>query len=86
MGMQSTVDARGRILIPKEVRESMGLKEGSKVEISAEEGAIKVMPREGKNKERYEDARSLYGVGRHVKKRGEPEERPSPEEIKALWA
>lgn len=86
MGMQSTVDERGRILIPKEVRESMGLKEGSMVEISADQGTVKIRPRKGKHKEKHEDARSLYGVGRHVKKTGEPEEWPSPEEIKALWA
>ncbi|AKA74690.1 AbrB/MazE/SpoVT family DNA-binding domain-containing protein [Saccharolobus solfataricus] len=37
MGYIVTVDERGRIVIPKDIRERLNLKEGSKVEISVDE-------------------------------------------------
>ncbi|ACP34996.1 transcriptional regulator, AbrB family [Sulfolobus islandicus L.S.2.15] len=40
MGYIVTVDERGRIVIPKEIRDKLNLKEGSKVEINIENGRI----------------------------------------------
>ncbi|ACP45148.1 transcriptional regulator, AbrB family [Sulfolobus islandicus Y.G.57.14] len=40
MGYVVTVDERGRIVIPKEIRDKLNLKEGSKVEINIENGRI----------------------------------------------
>ncbi|MBB5254442.1 AbrB/MazE/SpoVT family DNA-binding domain-containing protein [Sulfurisphaera ohwakuensis] len=36
MGYIVTVDERGRIVIPKEIRDKLNLKEGSKVEVALE--------------------------------------------------
>jgi len=36
MGYTVTIDEKGRIVIPKEIREKLNLKEGSKVEINLE--------------------------------------------------
>ena len=40
MGYYVTVDEKGRITIPKEVREKLGVKEGTRVEIEVEGGKI----------------------------------------------
>ncbi len=40
MGYIVTVDERGRIVIPKEIRDKLNLKEGSKVEINLDNGRI----------------------------------------------
>jgi len=40
MGYVVTVDERGRIVIPKEIRDKLNLKEGSKVEINLDNGRI----------------------------------------------
>ncbi|PSN83223.1 AbrB family transcriptional regulator [Candidatus Marsarchaeota G2 archaeon ECH_B_SAG-F08] len=40
MGYIVTVDERGRIVIPKEIRDKLNLNEGSEVEISVEDGRI----------------------------------------------
>ncbi|OLS22043.1 MAG: hypothetical protein HeimC2_30970 [Candidatus Heimdallarchaeota archaeon LC_2] len=39
------VEDRGRILIPKEIRDKLGLKPGSELEIILEEGKIKILPK-----------------------------------------
>ncbi|MHA2250926.1 MAG: AbrB/MazE/SpoVT family DNA-binding domain-containing protein [Candidatus Kariarchaeaceae archaeon] len=39
------VEERGRILIPKEIRDKLGLKPGSELEIILEEGKIKILPK-----------------------------------------
>jgi len=36
MGYIVTVDERGRVIIPKQIREKLNLKEGSKVEVDLE--------------------------------------------------
>lgn len=38
------VDSKGRVTIPKEVRESLGIDEGSHVEIRTEDGRVVVEP------------------------------------------
>ncbi|ACR41441.1 AbrB/MazE/SpoVT family DNA-binding domain-containing protein [Saccharolobus islandicus] len=40
MGYIVTVDERGRIVIPKDIRDKLNLKEGSKVEINLDNGRI----------------------------------------------
>lgn len=86
--MESVVDQRGRILIPKDIRERFGIREGSLVEIieDVKGGAItirpsaKVKPSKGKS-----GIIGFYGIGARVNKTGEPEPWPSPREIKSIW-
>lgn len=40
----ATVDSKGRIVLPKEVRESLGIDPGTEVEIHAEDGKAVVEP------------------------------------------
>lgn len=42
--VEVTVDDRGRILIPKEVRERLGLKPGSNAKMEAREGKLIITP------------------------------------------
>ena len=39
-----TVDAKGRIVLPKDVRESLGIDEGTEVEVHEEDGKVVVEP------------------------------------------
>ena len=42
--MRSTIDAAGRIVIPKPIRDSLGLTGGQKIEIRERDGAIEIEP------------------------------------------
>ena len=42
--MQSTIDAAGRVVIPKPIRDSLGLTGGQKIEIRERDGAIEIEP------------------------------------------
>lgn len=42
--MEATIDSGGRILLPKVLRESLGLKPGSTVDVSAYGGGINIIP------------------------------------------
>lgn len=42
--MEATIDSGGRILLPKALRESLGLKPGSTVDVSAYGGGINIIP------------------------------------------
>ncbi len=42
--MRTTIDSAGRIVIPRDIRNAIGLEAGTVVEISAEEGAISIEP------------------------------------------
>lgn len=42
--MEATIDSGGRILLPKALRDALGLTPGSKVDISAYGGGVRVMP------------------------------------------
>lgn len=42
--MEATVDAVGRIVIPKKLREALGLHQGSKVDISFYGAGLQVLP------------------------------------------
>jgi len=39
-----TVDSKGRIVLPKDIRERLGIDAGSEVEVRAEDGALVVEP------------------------------------------
>jgi AbrB family looped-hinge helix DNA binding protein len=42
--MRATIDSGGRVVIPKAVRERLGLTEGSEVELTERDGALEVAP------------------------------------------
>lgn len=42
--MKTTIDSAGRLVIPKPIRESLGLKGGHVVEISEREGIVEIQP------------------------------------------
>lgn len=42
--MEATIDSGGRILLPKSLRDALGLAPGSKVDISAYGGGVQVTP------------------------------------------
>jgi AbrB family looped-hinge helix DNA binding protein len=42
--MQATIDAGGRVVVPKEVRERLGLRPGSRVELTEVEGHLEISP------------------------------------------
>jgi len=42
--MEATIDSGGRILLPKVLREALGLVAGSKVDVSAYNGGVQIMP------------------------------------------
>jgi len=46
--MEVTIDALGRILIPKKIRERLGLVPNSKLDLRVEDGAVRLEPKEGK--------------------------------------
>lgn len=42
--MEITIDSGGRILLPKKLRDVLGLRPGSKVDVSAYGGGVQVTP------------------------------------------
>jgi len=40
--MQTTIDRAGRLVVPKELRDRLGISAGSRVEIREEDGGIRV--------------------------------------------
>ena len=42
--MLATIDAGGRIVVPKEVRERLGLRPGSRIELTEVEGHLEISP------------------------------------------
>ena len=42
--MQTTIDAAGRVVIPKSIRDSLGLTGGQKIEIRERDGAVEIEP------------------------------------------
>jgi AbrB family looped-hinge helix DNA binding protein len=44
LGMRTTIDAAGRLVIPKEIRRQAGLEPGAPVEIRFKDGQIEIEP------------------------------------------
>lgn len=78
MTEETVVDERGRILIPQEIRERLGLNEGAVVKV-AEVGKELIVKPVGKRRRSWKD---LYGV--KPQRTGKPEW-PTVEEIKGIW-
>jgi AbrB family looped-hinge helix DNA binding protein len=43
--MRTTIDAAGRVVVPKPIRERLGLTGGSEVEIEERDGVVELRPR-----------------------------------------
>ena len=76
--METVIDARGRVLIPQELREDLGLEEGVVVELKKEKGSIIMTPA---NRKRM-SWKELNGI---KPKRTGRAKWPTPEEIKRIW-
>jgi AbrB family looped-hinge helix DNA binding protein len=76
--METVVDARGRVLIPQQLREDLGLDEGVIVELQKEKGTIVITPAKRKRL----SWKQLNGI---KPKRTGKAEWPTPEEIKSIW-
>jgi AbrB family looped-hinge helix DNA binding protein len=44
--MITTIDAAGRVVIPKQIRETAGLKPGSKLNVSYRDGKVEIEPKQ----------------------------------------
>lgn len=42
--MSTTIDSGGRVVIPKAIRDHLGLKSGTSVEVTAQDGHIEIAP------------------------------------------
>ena len=60
--MEATIDQAGRILVPKAIRESLGLAPGSKVDISAYGTGAQVTPAGRTARLQQDDAGNLVAV------------------------
>lgn len=60
----ATVSSRGQVVIPREIRERMGLEEGTKVEVEVAEGKIilRPLPAEAQGWQRWEAAFAGEGL------------------------
>lgn len=45
MGMETTIDSMGRVVLPKPLREALGLVAGQRLDVSAYGGGIQLLPR-----------------------------------------
>ena len=74
--MPTEVDDRGRITIPKEERERLGIKPGSKVQLRREERGL-VIEKSTTQKELIKELKGCIKVP--------TEEKITPESIKTIW-
>jgi AbrB family looped-hinge helix DNA binding protein len=78
--METVVDERGRVLIPRELRAEVGLDEGTVVQIrKGAKDSIVLAPSKKKGRRSW---KQLCGL--NPTRTGEPEW-PTPEEIKSVW-
>ena len=42
--MRTTIDAGGRVVVPKAIRDRLGLRPGSEVEVTERDGAVEITP------------------------------------------
>lgn len=78
VGMETTVDERGRVLIPQEIREKLRMTEGTLVQLE-ERGSVVVMRPTRQRRRTWPELRGIRAV-----RTGKPEW-PTPEEIKSIW-
>ena len=74
---ESTLDSKGRLLIPENVRKKVGMNPGSKVKVSVQDGAVTIR----KSVAPEEFIRKTEGV---IKKRSLVEQ-ADPLKIKDIW-
>ena len=60
--MESTIDAVGRVVVPKALRDSLGLRTGSKVDISRYGAGLQLIP-VGRTARLVDEAGSLVATG-----------------------
>lgn len=75
--METRIDTEGKILIPKTIREKLGITEDTRFMIEAQEGNLVLKP------QRQKQIEDLFG--HTVDRTGDPEWE-SPQEIKSIWA
>lgn len=75
---ETAVDERGRVLIPQEIRERLGLDEGTIVEVAEVEKEIVIKPISRKRR----TWKDLWGI--KPQRTGKPEW-PTANEIKSIW-
>lgn len=63
--MKATIDAVGRILVPKQLREKLGLAPGSDVDISAYDVGLRILPT-GRTARLIEEDGALVATGTTV--------------------
>ncbi|MDV3278273.1 MAG: AbrB/MazE/SpoVT family DNA-binding domain-containing protein [Nitrososphaerales archaeon] len=76
--METTVDERGRVLIPLELRRELGLDEGVVVNLKRERDEI-LIARAGQGRRPWKELNGLKPT------RTAKPEWPTPEEIKGIW-
>ena len=76
--MEAAVDERGRVLIPAELRQELGLEKGTVVTLERRREEI-LMARAGEGRRSWKQLKGLKPT-----RRGRPEW-PTPEEIKGIW-
>ena len=76
--METTIDASGRVLIPQQLRDDLGLAEGVLVSLRKKKGTIVLTPAK-KTRPSWKDLNGLT-----PKRTGKPEW-PTADEIKSIW-
>lgn len=76
--MGASVDERGRVVIPQEFRERLGLMPGTEVRVEVSEGGVLVRPA----RQKREIARQLRGI---IPK-GSTGPRLDPRRVKHIWS
>ncbi|MCW3142079.1 MAG: AbrB/MazE/SpoVT family DNA-binding domain-containing protein [Methanophagales archaeon] len=76
--MEARIDAKGRIVIPKSVREKLQIREGMLILIEEKKDKILLSPK----REKKRNVEDFFGL--KVKRTGRPEW-ATPKEIKSIW-
>ena len=76
--LESLIDEKGRMLIPREVRESVGMKKGTVVKVKQKGKIVEVTP----TNRQHRTWKDMYGI--RPKRTAKPSW-PTPEEIKSIW-
>lgn len=74
------IDEKGRVTIPKFIRERLHLEPGEAVDIDVEDGTVRIRPRFS----REEFVESMRGCITQTSRRSTPED-VTPEDVKADW-